>query len=158
MRIIYYFLLFIFLYSCEDSEVCEDDYTPLLYIDFKNKATGNLTNRNNYFVILTDYSAKETKYKIESNSPTLKLPISLENSNKTKTITIFLDENATNTQKLIIHFNYELKPEYISKACGFRYTFEQVNINASQLGFAIDVSQNTNKIENEFSSHITVFD
>ena len=158
MRLVYCFLLFIFLFSCEDSEVCEDDYTPLLYIDFKNKATGNLTNRNNYFVVLTNDSAKETNYKIESNSPTLKLPLSLESNNKTKSITIFLEENATDTQKLVINFNYELKPEYISKACGFRYTFEQVDVKASQLGFAIDVSQNTNKIENEFSSHITVFD
>lgn len=158
MRIIYFILIFILLISCEDSEVCEDDYTPLMYLEFRKKATDSLTNKNNYFVVLKDVANKEINYKIENNSSTLKLPISFENSTKTKSLTLFLEENATEDKKLIINFEYDIKPQYISKACGFRYTFANFETKINQLGFAVDVKQNTNKIENEFSSHITIFD
>lgn len=158
MRIITFLFLLIYLFSCEDSEVCEDDYTPLMYLEFRKQATDSLTNKSNYFVVLKDIADKETKYDVKNSSSTLKLPISFENATKTKSIILFLDEKATENQKLIINLNYEIKPQYISKACGFRYTFTDFEVKTTQLGFAKDVRQNTNKIENEFSSHITIFD
>lgn len=155
-------ILAIFFSSCERDDICAEStpVTPLLVIDFfdienptEPKTPVNLTIRE------VDGDTLEGS---PFNSSTISIPLRT-NADQTNFLFILNTgseelETPENTDGFSV--NYVRIEEYISKACGFRITYDALDPNrtAETNGFWIQDIQVTNTtVDDETSTHIQIF-
>ncbi|HOD10268.1 MAG TPA: DUF6452 family protein [Flavobacterium sp.] len=131
-------LLFILLFtitfsSCEKDDICSDETTPRLVIEFYQ--IGDLTVKQNVSnlkviadgetipVVLNEDASGNSRF--ISNSSSIKIPLNIEDT-KTKYKFIL---NSTSTNPLLINedlleFNYSHENVYVSRACGYKTIME----------------------------------
>ena len=161
--------------SCEKDDICTDDTTPRLVLEFYDVANpGNLRNVVNLKVkaegaadfIVFNTSLPETdsnRYLFNGNK--LELPLKI-NENNTKYSLVL---NSTGTvilpNKDFLQFNYTPQNIYVSRACGYKTIFE---LNATPNGVVLtdaatpdtfwiqDINILTTNIETENETHIKI--
>jgi len=162
-NLIYISFICLFSFSCEDDDICDESYTSRLRIDFKDISSKNTITIDTLYVIqeFTDGSigfienaTNEKNSKIFPNKSEIYIPLNLTGKKLSKLI--FYDRyKSTITSE--IEINYNLNETYVSKACGFKYTFTDLTTNLIKNNFINSITQNTNEINDEFSSHLTIF-
>jgi len=150
----------LFLSSCERDDICAETtpVTPLLVIDFfdienttEPKAPTNLLVVENGETIGLGF-----------NETTISIPL---RTNVDQTDFLFIlntgSENIDNPENIDeLSFSYIRQEEYISKACGFRVTYDALDPNRAPGadGFWIqDIIIINSTIEDETSAHISIF-
>ena len=119
--------LFLFLLSCEPDDIClssiED--TPKLILGFYDQNTGELKEVNNLKIQGLSNQEIYTYQTIDS------IGIPLKNSDNLTIYSLTKDfnENTSNSgNKDDLYINYSYNWEYISRACGFKTTYELKNL------------------------------
>ncbi|SHH48938.1 DUF6452 family protein [Winogradskyella jejuensis] len=189
----YLFLLIsLILFSCERDDICADGTptTPRLLIEFfdavdteVSKTVTRLTiyaddanitipdNENSSGAILVEPFEQERIFNRNSNSAGL--PLKIDDEGETtitryffeKDTNLRLDEdNSTNSNIDVIEITYETEFIYISRACGFKSIFKNIEIDIIDDGD--NWIQNTRfanttdlqiTVENEDTTHVQIF-
>lgn len=143
----------LFAISCEEDDVCVGEGTPFLTVVFRN----NL-NQTNFKDSLTIHAADNIEFNnaIEvlprTFTDSVKLPLGGLESN----VTYFKIKRNDNEQSDVLTVNYATKTSYVSKACGFRLTYE--NLNYQSTGFYIEniIPSSSTILENEATTNLYI--
>lgn len=139
--------------SCEEDDVClGSEGTPQMTVVFKSIYTQQ-NQSDSLYIDLVDTNL-ENPINIYNGvySDSLKLPLGvLENSNS-----IFRIKRRSYGLEDYLTVNYETKSVYVSKACGFKLTYDQVNYT-STTNDIINIQPVTTTIENETVANLYVF-
>lgn len=164
------FLFLLLITSCEKDDICTstDANTSYLKIKFYNNLDRDvLKTVNNLLIVGVN---NPVSYGIESSRDSILIPLRiLENNTSYKLIKDYtIDDNQTpddltddfatgNEDEIII--NYENEEVFISKACGFKNIFNNVNFGFTDDddNWILNTSVVNNKIENEIDAHIHIF-
>ena len=150
--------LFVFLLSCEPDDIClisiED--TPKLIIGFYDKSTGELKEVTNLKIQGHNNEEVYIYQTIDSIGIPLKNLDNLTIYNLTKDF----NENTSNSgNKDDLYINYNYNWEYISRACGFKTTYELKNliIENDSNNWILDTDLINNIIIDEKNIHVKIF-
>jgi len=152
------------LFSCEKDDICDGQAaTPNVRIEFYDSA--NSANLKAFYKIecfvLPDNPNEPIRILEFFNRSEIQLPLNI-NSNQTvwniELTQIINNDTIKNVDQLL--FNYNPKIEYVSKACGYKTIFNDVNtsLNGNGIGFWItNFTPLTNNIINEENPHAKIY-
>jgi len=162
------FLLLII--SCEKDDICttpnaDTSHLVIRFYDYLNQSTPKEVT--NLLIVGVDNTLS---YGIESTRDSIAIPLRiLENNTSFRLIKDYaIDDNGTPTDSSddfatgnedIIVLNYDNEELFISKACGFKNIFNNVNFgfNSDADNWILSSNVVNTKIKNEDNAHIHIF-
>ncbi len=163
-------LLFTFgLSSCEKDDICDPNTptTPRLVITFyditnqtKVRIVPNLKVIGEGMtegIVFNETAVDSTKY--ITSASTVSLPLKVNDT--TVTYKLIYDSNGTNTNTDVLTINYGKKDEYVSRACGYKTTFDiksffPTDPDGDTVWMTL-VQLNQTNIDSENETHIKVY-
>jgi len=162
-KILILLFLTIIFSGCEKDDICSEDTTPRIVLEFYDIA--NPANTKNVSGLKVTGVGQSTAYKTFTGVSKIELPLNIT-TNTTK----FSLLNNSNSSTLIpnedfLEFNYSKQNIFVSRACGYKTTFD---LNATDGVVLTDATtpdllwiqdiiiQNTN-IDNENETHIKIY-
>jgi uncharacterized protein DUF6452 len=135
--------------SCEKDDICIDETTPsLIFRFYNNDSQADLKSIN------LDSVWVENKIKIEGyvnvSLDSIAIPLDLNENNTT-----YIMEN--NTIKDTLKFSYTRSDIFVSRSCGYKTIFENLQIDSNTTNWIKNISINNSTINNETSAHISIF-
>ena len=156
-------LLALSLSSCEKDDICDPATatTPSLVIEFYDAdSPNNLQTVTNLKVIAPGFTSA-----ILGTTGVSKITIPLKTSGDTTSFEFIEnggDADTTNDNTDILHFTYNRKNIYVSRACGYKVNFDLTNTNTNILTTDTDnwiqsivIAQPNIETENE--THIKIY-
>jgi len=156
--------------SCEKDDICTttNAHTAHLIIRFYDQFDQGTTKVVTNLLIVGD--GNSLSYGVESTRDSIAIPLRiLENNTSYKLIKDYTiddngtpddnsDDTVTGNEDIVI-INYENEELFISKACGFKNIFNDVNFGftADANNWILNTTVINNKIENENNAHIHIF-
>jgi hypothetical protein len=132
MKKIFFLLLVVLFSRCEKDDICTDETTPRLILEFYDISNpANLKNVLNLkvkgegatdFMVFNESLPVDDEDRYLFNGNKLALPLKL-NDNSTKYQLILNSGNATTDNEDFLQFNYATENVYVSRACGFKSIF-----------------------------------
>lgn len=132
-KIVALVLLLISLSGCEKDDICVDDTTPRLIIEFYDitnpaalKSVVNLTVKGEGagdFIVFNTSLAKTDPNRYLFNGSKLALPLKLDNTT-TKYSLVLNSTSLTASNEDIIEFKYTPENVFVSRACGYKTIFQ----------------------------------
>lgn len=157
MKQIIYFLTIIFLtcltISCEEDDIClGGEGTPLLPVVFKDLAT-NQKQADSLYIAIVDENFQNPQYLYEGiYADSLLLPLGSLNQSvshfQVRRKKLGINDNLT------IH--YENKSTFVSKACGFKLTYDDLSFESTHHDIA-NIVLNSNVLENESTTSLYIY-
>ena len=133
--------------SCEKDDICIENTTPNLIIRFYDNDNQTETKQ----IVLDSVWAnnKENIYKNETLDSII-LPLDLSQNN-----TLF--KFSSNSSEDEINFTYDRNDIFVSRSCGYKTIFENLQIESNSSNWIKNISINNTIIENDTAAHITIF-
>ncbi|TDQ29791.1 DUF6452 family protein [Tenacibaculum caenipelagi] len=150
------FIIIASLTACEKDDFCtQNPVTPNLVLRFYDKDnTNDLKNAERLSVI-----AEGKTDSLFTNRTTDSIAIPLNSLSQKTVYTLKMnnvDGNVANNQTATLTIEYIPEDDYVSRSCGFRVIFEDVNLSHS--GWISSLSTNQIPlIDNQASAHVQVF-
>ena len=134
--------------SCEKDDICIENTTPNLIIRFYDNDNQTETKQ----IVLDSVWAnnKENIYKNETIDSIIVLPLDLSQNN-----TLF--KFSSNSSEDEINFTYDRNDIFVSRSCGYKTIFENLQIDSNSSNWIKNISINNTIIENDTAAHITIF-
>lgn len=145
----YFLFLLLIMSSCEENDICTTINNNRLIVNMNDASNPSTPKAYDSIYVdrLDENGILEKNIIVQSNISKISIPI---NPDKNNTNSLFLIYNRRNkTEKDHILMNYKLKPNYISKACGFNYIITNANISLTKSVNVQSIKQINNSIENE---------
>ncbi len=148
-QFIIFILLFTTFLSCEKDDICIDAITPNLIFRFYNDtlhtelkavALDSIWAINNYG--LTDYK--------DISKDSIAIPLNL---NEDFTTYIF----ESNSIKDTIKFTYVRSDIFVSRSCGYKTNFTDLQINSNTNNWIKSITINNPNVSDEKAAHITIY-
>ncbi len=161
-KIIFLLALTFFINGCEKDDICTDETTPRLIIEFYDitnpSVLKNVTSLKVTGVGQTD--ALDTF----SGVSKIELPLKLD-SDTTQYSFVLNSSSSSLLNEDFLEFNYIRNTVYVSRACGYKSVFELDNPNGISLTDATtpdglwmqNIVINTHSITTENETHVKVF-
>lgn len=151
-------LTIITIYSCQD-EFCLDSTTPSLIIKLYDK--DDVSSKKSASLIIWA-NEKDTLFNgISTDS--ISLPLDTKNNNVIYHFSLIEDENEDeensndiNNQE-DININYTIEDIFVSKSCGFKSVFNDVNISITKNNWINNFTTTVTEITNEDQAHVKIF-
>lgn len=145
--------LTIITFSCEEDDICVGEGTPSLTVVFRNDF-----NSENLKDTLTIYASNtvdfENSYLIYDKvfSDSLKLPLGGLNED----VIYYKIQRRSNFISDTLIVNYHPTTEYVSKACGFRLTYEELNYLSTQNYINYLIPNESNELKDETKTDLYI--
>ncbi len=152
----YFFIIIILtavITSCERDDICIDDTTPNLIVRFYDK--DNPTE----FKSVSNLSVKVTSIENDSlnfSADSIAIPLKVTDNS----IQYVLTANSTNGAELIrdtLSLNYMREEVFVGRSCGFKMTFNDLNITDRTSNWIQDFEIVNNTINSETEAHVKIF-
>jgi antitoxin component YwqK of YwqJK toxin-antitoxin module len=146
----YLILLFILCFTfvnCEKDDICIDTTTPKLIIVFYNDTIPGVKKT---VTSLTVWAEDNENIYENKSLDSIAIPLDL-NQNRT---TYILDNK---TSKDTIAFTYDRKDIFVSRSCGYKTTFENLQIESRSANWIKNDTIKNTTIDNETAVHLTIF-
>ena len=173
-KIISLLFLFLSLSSCEKDDICAEETTPQLVIEFYsiiNNATlkddvdlkVKGTGAADFIVFNTSLSSTDTnRYLYTGNKITLPLKV---NGTSTEYSLILNSSSSINSNEDFLNFNYVTNSVFVSRACGYKTVFQLNDSNGviksdtttPEIFWIKGMSILTSNITTENEIHIKIF-
>ena len=134
--------------SCEKDDICIENTTPNLIIRFYDN--DNQTEAKQIVLDSVWANNKENIYKNETIDSIIVLPLDLSQNN-----TLF--KFSSNSIEDEINFTYDRNDIFVSRSCGYKTIFENLQIESNSSNWIKNISINNTIIENDTAAHITIF-
>ena len=161
-KIVLLLLLTITFSSCEKDDICTDETTPRLVLEFYDISNpSNLKNVLNLKVT----GEGQTELGTYNGVNKVELPLNITND-ITKYSLVLNSASSTGANEDFLQFNYTRQNVFVSRACGYKTIFE---LNATPNGviktdsttpdsfWIQDISIVTTNIETENETHIKIY-
>ena len=161
-KIVLLLLLTITFSSCEKDDICAEETTPRLVIEFYDISNpSNLKNVLNLKVTVEGQTELGTYNGVNK----VELPLDITND-ITKYSLILNSASSTGSNQDLLQFNYTRQNVFVSRACGYKTIFE---LNATPNGviktdsttpdgfWIQDINIITTNIETENETHIKIY-
>ena len=161
-KIVLLLLLTITFSSCEKDDVCTDETTPRLILEFYD--ISNPSNFKNVFNLKVTGEG-QTELGTYNGVNKVELPLDITND-ITKYSLILNSASSTGANEDFLQFNYTRQNVFVSRACGYKTIFE---LNATPNGviktdsttpdgfWIQDINIVTTNIETENETHIKIY-
>lgn len=145
---IYYILiLLITIISCEKDDFCIEETTPKMIIRFYEDANPTTIKAVSKLTVWADgLDSIYTKKSLDSIS----IPLNLYED---FTKYLFASEEQVDT----VDFNYELKDVFVSRSCGYKSNFENLNVSGFSSNWIKNISIKQSIINHDTTAHISIF-
>ncbi len=157
-KLLFLFVLFLSIYSCEKDDICIDPITPNLIIRFYDNTDGiTLKKVTNLQIKNTDIDSIYSNNITASDS--IVIPLNINQDSTTYVLTIdSKDVDLANSDTLKI--SYTRKNIFVSRSCGFKTIFKNANLNlttdSNNWIKSINFIEAQNTIENESKAHVKI--
>jgi hypothetical protein len=147
------FFSIITLISCEEDDVCVGEGTPFLTVVFRNPLnTVNYADSLSIFESKTpDFTDADTIYYKEITD-SVKLPLGGLNDD----VSYFKIMRRSNPDTDVLKVNYNSQSSYVSKACGYRITYEGLEYETSHNLIEYLIPDESNGLEDESKTNLYV--
>ncbi len=161
MKKIFLLLVLFSLLGCEKDDICIDDTTPRLVIEFYEKANPTvLRNVTNLKVT----AEGETEFGVFTGTSKISIPLKITDTT-TKYSFIINSTDTTFSNEDFIEINYTHQNVYVSRACGYKTIFELDTTSPFVATDAIsnanlwiqDIDIVTTTIDNENEVHVKIY-
>lgn len=145
---IYYILaLILTIISCEKDDFCIEDTTPKMIIRFYEGANPTSIKAVNSLTVWAEgLDSIYTNQSLDSIS----IPLNLYQD---FTKYLFASEVLIDT----VDFNYELKDIFVSRSCGYKTNFENLNTTDFSSNWIKNISIKQSIINHDTTAHISIF-
>lgn len=145
---IYYILILLFtIISCEKDDFCIEDTTPKMIIRFYEDANPTTIKAVSKLTVWAD--GLDSIYTNESLD-SISIPLNLYED---FTKYLFASEEKVDT----VDINYELKDVFVSRSCGFKSNFENLNVTGFTSNWIKNISIKQSIINHDTTAHISIF-
>lgn len=135
--------------SCEKDDICIENTTSKLIIRFyDNDIRTELKQLDAMYVWVADYDSISIYNNVTTDS--IVIPLNL-----TENITKYVIEK--NAIKDTIEFNYFRNDIFVSRSCGYKTNFENLEIKSHTLNWIKNYTIINPIIENETAAHINIY-
>ena len=142
-------LTFFAIQSCEKDDFCIDETTPSLIILFYDNDSQTELKQIKLDSIWIEDQIKIEEY-VNVSIDSIAIPIDLNNN-----FTTYIIEN--NTVKDTVKFSYTKNDVFVSRSCGYKTIFNDLQIDSNTTNWIKNISINNSTIDNETSAHISIF-
>lgn len=153
------FLIMITFSSCEKDDICTDETTPRVIIEFYD-ITNPATLKS-----VANLKVKGVGQTLDLgtfNGSKIQLPLKIDDL--TTKYSLILDSGGTSPNEDFLQFDYTHQNVFVSRACGYKTIFELNSPNGVTLTDAAtpdtfwikDINIQTNNIETENETHIKI--
>jgi len=139
-------LALILMLSCEKDDICVETTTPRVIILFNNF---DEPENSKELSSLTFWVNENDSIVLNQTIDSLAFPIDLTQNS---TQYIFKTNNIKDT----INLEYNRKDIFVSRSCGYKTIFEEVQNKSNTFNWVKDITINQTTIENETAAHITI--
>jgi len=139
-------LALILMLSCEKDDICVETTTPRVIILFNNF---DEPENSKELSSLTFWVNENDSIVLNQTIDSLAFPIDLTQNS---TQYIFKTNNIKDT----INLEYNRKDIFVSRSCGYKTIFEEVQNKSNTFNWMKDITINQTTIENETAAHITI--
>lgn len=145
----------LFAFSCEEDDVCVGEGTPYLTVVFKNTIGDvNLTDTIIIQKFLADGQTLDTIFGTQVGfTDSIKLALGGLN----ESTSYYQIRRRTTGIPDILTINYNTKSTYVSKACGFRITYDNLNYSSTEFDIRNLVAGESNTLENESATNLYIY-
>lgn len=162
MKKILSLLLMVFVFSsCEKDDICADETTPKLVIEFFD--ISNPSNTKNILNLKVQEVGQTDAYNTFSGKSKIEIPLKISNTT-TKYSFVLNSSDAANLNEDFLEFNYTTQNVYVSRACGYKTTFELNNTNSGLIysegndnRWMQNVVKVTNSITTQNETHLKIY-
>lgn len=135
----------LFIYSCVDDDVCDKTTTPRLTIAFVDSLNKKL-KKDTIFIDELNTDSTLSRH-IFTKVDSVRIPL---NALSHKTVLYLYNSLKTaDSNKNIITITYQTSQEFVSKACGFKILYNNVNFAPTRLINIKKITSNTTQIREE---------
>jgi hypothetical protein len=161
-KILLLLLIAISFSGCEKDDVCVDETTPRLILEFYNSS--NPSDLKNVTSLEVTAEGETDSLKIYNGVSVIELPLST-NEDTTQYSLVLNSTNSTTINEDILQFNYTRSNVYVSRACGYKTIFQlnpangviHTDAETPDLLWIQSYSVETNNIETENEVHIKIY-
>ena len=140
-------VFFVAILSCEKDDICLEETTPNLIIRFYDNDLQNEFKQVSGLTVWAD--GMDTIY-LNQTLDSIVIPLDLMKNNT-------LYKFSANEIEDEINFSYLRDDVYVSRSCGFKTIFENIQIDSNTSNWIQNISINNSIIDNETSAHISIF-
>lgn len=139
--------------SCEEDDVCVGEGTPFLTVVMRNNVgTANLADTLTIEASASeDFENPDTIY-LKVFTDSIKLPLGGLDASQT----FFRLRRRSNIERDFLTVNYNTQSAYVSKACGFRVTYGNLNYSSSFNHIEAVEPAESNVLENETITNLYI--
>ncbi len=161
-KIVLLLLLSISFAGCEKDDICVDDTTPRLIIEFYDAS--NPSNLRPVTNLEVTAEGETDSLKVYNGVSVIELPLRTT-ADMTKYSLVLNSTNSTTINEDRLQFDYTRQNDYVSRACGYKTTFQLNPVDGVTLTDAAtpdllwiqDISIQTTNIETENDVHIKIY-
>lgn len=146
----YLILLFILsftLINCEKDDICIETTTPKLIVVFYDNA---IPAEKKEVTVLTVWAEGQVNLYDKKSTDSISIPLDL---NQNRTTYIFDNKTIKDT----IEFTYERKDVFVSRSCGYKTIFENLQIESRSANWIKNDTLKNTTIDNETAIHLSIF-
>lgn len=152
-KLLFFIFIPLLLIGCEEDDICIGEGTPNLTVVFRNQL--NSVNQKDTLSIYRstseDFENQDTIYQ-KFYTDSIKLPLYGLNSNRA----YFKIKRRSNSDNDILTINYHSKSEYVSKACGFRLTYDNLNYHSTHQHINTIEPAESNELKDETITNLYI--
>ena len=158
-------LLFVafFFSSCEKDDICNEDTTPRLIIEFYDIA--NPANTKNVSSLKVTGVGQSIPLKTYSGVSKIELPLNISTTSTKYSLIANSSISSLIPNEDFLEFNYVHQNIYVSRACGYKTTFDLntsegvllTDAASADLLWIQDINIRTTNIDNENETHIKIY-
>lgn len=133
--------------SCEKDDLCIENTTPSLIIRFYDNDVKTDLKKVSGLTVWAD--RKDSVY-VNQSLDSIVIPLDLtQNNTRYKFSTNLIEDE--------INFTYTRNDVFVSRSCGYKTIFENLQINNNTTNWVKNIIINNSTIDNETAAHITIF-
>jgi len=164
-KILLLLLVTLSLSSCEKDDVCTEDTTPRLIVNFYDISNPATLKNVVSLKVKGDGAYNNLDLGTFNGVSTIKLPLNPSTTSTLYHFTLNSASTSSSPNEDIIVFNYAAKTAYVSRACGFRTIFELTNpygvvysdATAPDTFWIQNLTVETTSITTENETHVKIY-
>ncbi|MFV0247717.1 MAG: DUF6452 family protein [Tenacibaculum sp.] len=153
------FLSFLVFASCEKDDICTQiPVTPNLVLRFYNKDTITALKVVRELSVIAN--GKTDSLLTRVNLDSIAIPLNGQNTQTIYSLYRNIADQGQDIelQEAVLTVNYTAETDFVSRSCGFRYVFKNVELINSELSWIDSLSvTEIPEINNQLSAHVQVF-
>lgn len=147
------FFAALFAVSCEEDDVCVGEGTPFLTVVLRYTDETSVRDTITIQKLLSDGITVDTTLYDRVLTDSIKLPL----GGLDESTSYFSIRRKLNGIPDVLTVDYNTKTSYVSKACGFRITYENLDYETTLKDIRYSTTGESNTLENESATNLYIY-